>query len=381
MDLKNRFSFFLLVAMLLGMVSCLGTGTEYEEVTNTDAQIISFGLSHDSIKVLAETQFSINQTNGIIFNYDSLPYLTNLADSLLKITYTTGSGLSQSLQIKEQINGKDTIYYKSSGDSIRLTNNRLEFTVFAPDSAGGRNKTYSLQVNIHQIDPDSVQYILLADDSEVPPVEKPWETVWSGVAHIPLGFLHPNAESLNDKGFAYIVSDGSKYYFKLHKGDAEITGEEVPNDFPLVEFSTLNHSSIFSDRLTVIGGYNADTIISNLQSVWATENGLYWANLVSTTDSLPNIKGAVAFNYNNEIWLAGGSVIDDNGNEKAKNHTIYYSQDGGVVWKAKARKAETPIDFDISNSSVTVDKDGKYFYIITPTAVWKACINSQLFEH
>ena len=228
---------------------------------------------------------------------------------------------------------------------------------------------YTLQINIHQIDPDLVQYTLLIDDSEVPPVEKPWKTVLNDGSVIPLGFLHPNK---SDKDLALIASDGTKDDFKLYKeNNAEwIVGEEVPDDFPRTEFSTLNYSSVFSDRLTVI---------SSLQSVWATEDALYWANLASTTDSLPTIKGAIAFNYDNEIWLIGGSILDGSGVKTGNNFTVYYSMDGGLVWKAKESQADTPVPLDINTDDVVV-KDA-YFYIITPTQTWKAAVNSQLFDH
>jgi hypothetical protein len=384
MNLKNGFVLFLFSAFLLGMVSCLGNGETYDEITLTDAQLTSFSLSHDSIPALAKTKFSINQVEGIIFNYDSLPYRTVLTDSLLKITYTTGSGISQSLQLKATAaDGSDSIYWKASADSIRLINNELAFTVFAPDSTNGKKKEYLLKVNIHQINPDSIQYAKLNAVESYPQIEKPWIDSISHItqAVVPLGFLHPDKTNLDDKDLAMIVSDGATDYFKLYRKETPWIdeGKETPSDFPRSEFSTINQSSLFADRLT---------IINNLHSVWATEDGLYWANLSNTTDSLPTIKGGIAFHYNNEIWFMGGSVLDKSGNIKEDNYTAYYSQDGGIVWKARDSSADAPIAFNISNTAIVLDKNdpkNQYFYIIKDTGtgkeVWKAFINSKLFDH
>ena len=372
MNLKNCFSSFLFITMLLGMVSCLGNGPEYDDFTNTDAQIVSLNLSHDLIPELAKAKFTIDQVSGTIFNHDSLPYLTNITDSLLKITYSTGSGLGQALKIVE----KDSTYWKSSNDSITLINGQIKFTVFAPDTT--IRKEYILKVNIHQIDPDSVIYTKLNAGEWYPTNEKPWETVLDYELYdetvIPLGFLHPKAANLSEKGLALIVSDGETDHFALYQGSgstAWITGFKVPTDFPHTKFSTLNLPSVFADQLTVV---------ENLKSVWATEDGLYWAKLASTTEELPEIESGVAFYYNNEIWFTGGFKTE--GDKKTANHTIYYSQDGGLVWKAKENKVNTPIEFNINNSYIAVGDDGKHFYIvISPTEVWKANINSQLFEH
>jgi len=370
MNLKNCFSSFLFITMLLGMVSCLGNGPEFDDIVVTDAQLVSLKLSRASIPALATTKFTIDQERGTIYNHDSLPYLTNITDSLLKITYSAGSGSTQSLRIA------DSTKWTKSDEEIKLINGQLKFTVFAPSDTTIR-KEYVLTVNIHQIDPDSVIYTKLNAGDWYPSNEKPWETALDYGLYdetvIPLGFLHPDATNLSEKGLALIVSDGATDRFALYQGPGSTAwtiGSKTPDDFPRSEFSVLNFPTIFADQLT---------IMKNLKSVWATEDGLYWAKLANTTEKLPDIEGGVAFYYNNEIWFTGGFITE--GDKKTANHTIYYSQDGGVVWKAKASKTNTPIEIDINDSYIMVDEDGKYFYIVTPTEVWKANINSQLFEH
>jgi Kae1-associated kinase Bud32 len=100
-------------------------------------------------------------------------------------------------------------------------------------------------------------------------------------------------------------------------------GEKIPKGFPIAGFTAFNDRS-FAGRLTVI---------SSMQSVWATENGLYWANLFATQGQLPVIEGGNAFFYNDEIWFINGKVVNGEYNSK-----VYFSSNGGVVWKEKPEK-------------------------------------------
>lgn len=462
MYLRNGFYVLVCSLFLTGLISCLGGNDETEYIVSDDAQITSFSIAHDSIAILAKTKFSIDQTGseGKIYNYDSLPYLTDIYERV-KVTYTSGSGVSNLMTL---IAG-DTVWVKS-GDSIDVSN-PVQFTVFAPS---GKKKEYKLNVNIHQIDPDSVRYTQVATNEFLSYehkivqlqgvcyafVRKPmpalsgagsvvelyrsadmenWESVplnnfpndadvkgiqaaevkidgvsssrlfaytpagelyvsWDEIAdwyevkntEYPvvsvLGYLKPVAVREEKEGrMAFIVKKDDALVFAYSETLLEFKyGETVPENFPLSGFSVINNEN---GDITLVGGKSQAGI--DLNTVWSTETGLYWANHSSNPQgNLPVVEGS-AFAYNDkEIWYIGGKKIEDN----TYNKEIYYSLDGGLVWKTKEAKAQFPVELSLrTDASVIVDNQGIYFYIIggkNPSAltdIWKGMLNSRTFDH
>ena len=153
--------YFLSVFTLIGMMaSCLGSYDEPETYPLTDAELLSFWLYHnDSLPELEKVVFSIDHsgTVGSIYNYDSMAYMTYLPEKVF-IGYVSGAGIDNVLNIT---NG-DSIWMKN-GDSIDISVPQT-LKVFALDQV--TTKTYIAQLNIHQINPDSLQYIRIA--SELP---------------------------------------------------------------------------------------------------------------------------------------------------------------------------------------------------------------------
>ena len=372
MNSKTGFYILLAALSLTSLFSCLGGGDEIEYEVSTDAQLISFSLSSDSLSVLATAKFSIDQKENLIYNYDSLPFLTDTAKiaSRAKVSFTTGSGVSASVRV-EHLDG-DTAWV-ATGDSLRFAS-PFKLKLYAPD--GKTHKTYTVTINIHQIDPDSVQYHL-ATANDLPVVETPeWETLALCPDEVIacLGFLRPDEQ----KNLALVVKDDNgdlRFALSNDKDWVDYrSGEIIPKNFPLTGFAIFNDRS-FAGRLT---------IISSLQSVWATDNGLYWTNLFGTQAKLPVIEGGNAFSYNGEIWFLNGKIVNGDYNSKT-----YFSRNGGVVWEEKPTKTQPPAAFPLrQDARVVVDADGKYFYIAGGqnqkgelNDVWKTALNSRLFDH
>jgi hypothetical protein len=458
MYLRNGFYVLLSSLFLTGLISCLGGSDEGEYIVSDDALMTSFSIAHDSIPILAKTPFSIDQTKseGEIYNHDSLPYLTDIFERV-KVTYTTGSGVSGLMTVVEG----DTVWV-ASGDSLDVSK-PVQFTLFAPS---GKKKEYRLTVSIHQIDPDSAQYVpiasndfLLSDEYKMVQLKGvyyaftkspagislykstdmiSWESLtlnglpgnvlvkeiqadeiklnetntitrlyaytaagelyvsfddnvanWNKI-EIPypvvsvFGYL--NSSKIQEDGLAFIVKkdDTSVFAFSDNFLDFQL-GETVPEDFPVSGFSVIhNKSSLGLERITLVGGKSSSG--KNLNTVWTTENGLYWANLSSNPQgNLPQIEGGSAFAYNDEIWFVGGKIADGD-----YNKDVYYSVDGGLVWKTKETKAQVPAEFSLREyASVVVDNRGIYFYIAggknqnanTPalTDIWRGMLNSRTF--
>ncbi|MDR2621206.1 MAG: DUF6242 domain-containing protein [Dysgonamonadaceae bacterium] len=150
-------SSLLLIVSLL--TSCLGDN-EYDEIPATeDAEIISFSLSSDSVPTLKSVVFSIDQNQGLIYNHDSMAYQTEIKYKVI-VNYTTGEG-SSLLNITNIAEGDST--WIKSGDSLDVSKPVLlkSFSIY-----GTATKVYTLKLNIHQIDPDSVQYIQIASNQD-----------------------------------------------------------------------------------------------------------------------------------------------------------------------------------------------------------------------
>ena len=369
MNVRTGFYILLATLGLTSLFSCLGGSDNFEYEISTDAQLISFSLSSDSLTVLATAKFSIDQANSLIYNHDSLPYLTDTAKiaSQAIVKYMAGSGASPSIRL-EYLDGDTT--WIASGDTMRLAP-VFELQLYAPS---GASKTYTIHFNIHQMDPDSVQY---HNTSDIPTVATP---DWAAFAKdcpdtlemvACLGFLRPDEQ----RGLTLIVRDNDELRFAFSEDLVEYQlGAEIPEDFPLEGFTILNDRS-FAGRLTVI---------ANLQSVWATDNGLYWTNLFGTEAQLPVIERGNAFFYNGEIWFLNGKIVGGGYNPK-----VYFSIDGGRVWREKPEKMQPPAVFPLrQDATVVTDADGKYFYIVggrnqagTLNDTWKAALNSRLFDH
>jgi len=154
--LKNGL-FFLSLSIIIGlMASCLGNSPGDESYPLTDAELLSFSLANDSITGLDSVVFSINQRGeiGSVYNNDSMAYLTKI-DRKVIVNYTSGAGTNNNVL---NITNGDSIQV-SSGDSIDITQ-PLTWKVFALD--GKTVKLYNVQLNIHQTDPDSMQYYRVA---------------------------------------------------------------------------------------------------------------------------------------------------------------------------------------------------------------------------
>jgi len=147
-------SLLLIVSML---TSCLGNNG-YDQIPVTeDAEILYFNLKNDSIQGLASVVFSIDQDHNEIYNRDSMAYQTKINHKVI-VTYKSAAGTNNVLNIT----GGDSTWVKS-GDSIDITR-PLQYKVFAV--GGNTTKIYTVKLNIHQVDPDSVQYTRVASEQD-----------------------------------------------------------------------------------------------------------------------------------------------------------------------------------------------------------------------
>lgn len=150
--MKTKWIFFW-TACLVGMLSsCLKTEEAIQIELTKNCQIKSFTLSSDSVTELSSVKFTIDQLTGRIFNLDSLPYGTKIGT--VYCTLTTASSYDvNSVEVSPYAFPDSTYYMKSLSDSIDFSA-PVKFVMHAYD--GITTKTYIAQVNIHQIEPDTM---------------------------------------------------------------------------------------------------------------------------------------------------------------------------------------------------------------------------------
>ena len=467
--LKKGLYLFGISALIGLMTSCLGGDGFKEKFTLNDAELLSFRLYHDSLPDLGSVVFTIDHNGssttsvGKIYNYDSMAYLTPLPDKV-RIEYITGAGIDN----VQNITNGDSIWLQQ-GDSIDISVPQL----LRVQAFNEVTKKYEVQLNIHTVDPDSLQYIKIASELQFLQTEET-KTLqfndrfltyskidgkiqvyssldaenWTHVSEsgLPnntiireiksngaklfaftddgelyirhdisidewilvnkpssikvrsiLGYL--NAGQKQKEGLSFVIETDGVYTFAFSGDFIEWdynSSVSIPQDFPLSDFSSYCYQLMLTERITIFGGISKDKIVRN--TVWSTENGLYWAKLTGASKLFPPIRGANTFYYNKEFWLINGKLADDKYNDK-----IYCSTDGGVTWKVKFDSDYPDLtDEDVEivddnkipdiyplryNASVVLDKDKKYFYIIGGKnenifpEIWKGFLNKVEFKH
>jgi len=201
--------FFGLAAGLLIMLtfSCLGDyDTETDDWNWGNAQIASFSLSNDSIDGLSNVVFTIDQINNRIFNKDSMPYGT-VIDRKVIVTVTFDLGAQAILLVSTATN--DSIWDIS--DSVDFSAPVI-ITVYPYD--GVSTKTYEAQLNIHQVNPDSI--------------------VWNGNTELMPEKQFDDMKVLlyGDYYLMYAQEESGFNYYKAHAGEPEIWENQTLNGFP-----------------------------------------------------------------------------------------------------------------------------------------------------
>lgn len=134
---------FVFTLGLLVFNSCLSNSvTNYSD----DARVYSFSIKSDSVPAFAKRTFTVDQTNFLIYNADSLPFKTKLYKQYKAIpvisTYSSAAMFFN-----------DTTY--TSGDSIDF---RWKHTLKNYAANGTTFLSYDVQVRVHKVEPDSIAW-------------------------------------------------------------------------------------------------------------------------------------------------------------------------------------------------------------------------------
>lgn len=213
-----------LLLMSVAVSSCLDSDDNSYDLSS-DATIRAFGL--DTITKGVYCKFQIDQVRNIVFNIDSLPVgsekrLSRILVDTLQVTGWVTAGLN------------DTLF--NMNDSVDLSS-PIKLKVHAADRISVRE--YTIQVNVHQQDPDSLVWVNMEkpfDDTPVTGKQKsvilnedlyiytspttayhssiaqPWTLQWTqvSVSGLPEDAKISSIVNFNDQ--LYVTADSGKAY-------------------------------------------------------------------------------------------------------------------------------------------------------------------------
>ena len=138
---------FLLVSIAVS--SCLNTDDE-TPVYSSDATIHAFSL--DTIHGV-DYRFEIDQLNNLIYNPDSLPVdADTLIDSIQVDQLTVMMGV-----MSDDTTFSTDVYHNLLPAMNATGSNGVKLVVYAPD--GITQRTYTLQIRVHRLVPDSLTLV------------------------------------------------------------------------------------------------------------------------------------------------------------------------------------------------------------------------------
>ncbi|GAB6009808.1 DUF6242 domain-containing protein [Dysgonomonas reticulitermitis] len=171
MKLKQITKLLFIAFSVVTLASCNDNSTNYvTEDASANAQIYSLTLSAtlsnassiDSVNfpILAKTRFSIDQFRSLIYNSDSLPYKTRLTKYMATLTYENPYKI-------EILYPNDSVVGWNTSDSIDFSlYPRIKVTPANGNAADAR--TYTIDIRIHKVDPDSLVWTNVTGSFELP---------------------------------------------------------------------------------------------------------------------------------------------------------------------------------------------------------------------
>lgn len=232
----------LLLTTLLGACNKDDSDDEAEvvlaDVGSASTIVSSFSLKSNwkLLNGLDSVFFSIDQVKGIIFNADSLPEGTDVRKLQVSIGAPSAAS-SVEIIMPSLYDGHDTIinYLKNPNDSINFSRGSVMIRVNSAN--GNQERVYNVNVNVHKINADSLQ----------------WKTT---AAKLPSNLAaRPTAEKSVKFGNKYLCLTGdSNGNACLATSNDPLTGEWEQESVSLPADSKIESLTATSDALYIIGG-------------------------------------------------------------------------------------------------------------------------------
>lgn len=261
----------------------------YEGASST--LISAFSLEADT-SVLAHLDsvfFSIDHEKREIYNADSLPKGTNVSKILINLTLTNGAKADFTVKGGERM--KDSTWTYNLGDTIDFTG---EVSAKITSYNGAANRTYSIKVNVHKMNPDSLYWSSMSrrDLPNAPAVIDEQKTV-SG----------PN------KQVYCLLKSGSDYVLSVTDDPENETWNKITPNFTFVpQVSSLVGTA---EKGLFILDVNGNLYNSETGADW-TSCGVVWHTILGgfTNKALGVMKDGSVYKYD-EYPCADGYVPEE----------------------------------------------------------------------
>lgn len=153
-----------LIALIVTAVSCNSKSTDDEgEIVVTPATVAlkKFSLQrNDSVLAnLDSVYFSIDLNTGVVFNADSLPKGTDVTRLVPVITFANTMSKADITFLKNNAEDTTVNYLTNATDTIDFSQ-PVKLDVTAED--GSTSFSYTIKVNVHTMEPDTLMWQLLA---------------------------------------------------------------------------------------------------------------------------------------------------------------------------------------------------------------------------
>ena len=401
------------VFVSVAISSCLDSDTQYE--FSSDATVHTFALDTIHGK---KYKFEIDQIQRLIFNRDSLPMdADTIIDSIMIDTFSVYGNIVSGPQ--------DTLLDISNAQDLlpAASASGMTFRIYAPDNLTSR--TYTLQINIHKEDPDSMSWVrmtsapvfntpeglkavTLNDDLLIYPSGKEVYTV-STIPPSSDGYNHYGVNLPEDVVLGSIINVGDGLMANTKGGDVYTSNDGIQwersealsgNIISLLAYLPANDVSVTSPTLCAIQKDEADgrlyfcstdtsatgwtqgeevptdfpvrDLSSTLQT---TSNGLFQIFLVGSPDTASeqttpwvSMDGLTWVDLHTETGycppLATPYIIgyDDALYILGGDMSQAYTSDtGGIVWEEADSKFWLPEEFASNGSSYTIVHDRNDF--------------------
>ena len=310
--------------------SCLDTDEVTEFELGKNCQIHEFSLSSDSVPGLSQVKFTIDQLTGRIFNMDSMPFGTKVEKVVCKVK-TAGAFAVTGIEVTPEAYKDSTYYMKGLTDSIDFSA-PVKFVVHAYD--GVTTKVYNAQINIHQVQPDTMLW-------------KMYVNPMLGISVKEQKVIARTYEKA-ERYFMYVKpAEANKPYALYHAPVAE------PKNWKQVSLTGLPADSLLLSQLTA---FNQKLFVPSLSgALYQSTDGLAWSK-VENTPFVKSVLGSVAKGAKQTSVLA--TIVEKEG------VLSFYAMDGENEWIAGDPVSD---DFPVSGFG-SIEYNAMFYHYLSVSA-------------
>ncbi len=365
--------FFPIIALLLALSAC----NNQDVSSKSSPHIATFGFnSHDSIPGIELIEFTIDSTQCIVYNIDSVAYGLNLKKMLPFVTFT---GNPSKLEVNgEKWNQTDSLDFSQPVSMHIVSENRQQ------------EATYTITINQHKVDPNEIRwqqvgqialatstyntqiviyhqqlYCFVQTDSETAVYSSADGATWALAGTYSTPIINTSITAYNEQLYALSADKATLLTFANNDWTTSVafqniqmedilgvldgklwlscqingryctvsydgtnlnisSNKNLPTLFGIEESSKLS----IENAMYLIGG-SKDGQVYN--SVLSSDNGSYWTNILNTTGeyNFSARKAASSTYYFAKLYIFSG--IDANGNVLKD---AYFSNNFGFSWES-----------------------------------------------